>query len=225
MRIKSWRKFFESVEDSLEDIKWSLVDYDVQPTMWKNSSDIITFRIGELDSRNLERISRLVSEDGWQVRMIKRHSICIKRDDTDYPNLLFFWKGDIVKSCENWLNENYGDLGLVEERGNFIKGEWVNWKDYYVDEYDKIIFLHSAFFAGNENFFYVDYRRIWMFINTVFFIKFGNNDLLFKWSEKNFDDECREFILKFITKLGVDVKINQIEAYAGLYGIIGDRDI
>ena len=64
MRIKSWRKFFESVEESLEDIKWSLVDYDVKQTMWKNSSDIITFRIDELDSDNLERISRLVSEDG-----------------------------------------------------------------------------------------------------------------------------------------------------------------
>ena len=64
MRIKSWRKFFESVEESLEDIKWSLVDYDVKQTMWKNSSDIITFIIDELDSDNLERISRLVSEDG-----------------------------------------------------------------------------------------------------------------------------------------------------------------
>lgn len=223
MRIKSWRKFFESVEDSLEDIKWSLVDYDVQPTMWKNSSDIITFRIGELDSDNLERISRLVSEDGWQVRMIENHSICIKRDDTDYPNLLFFWKGDIVKSCENWLIENYDDLELVEERGNFIKGEWVNWKDYYVDKDDKVIFLHT----GNGTFFYVDYRRIWMFINTVFFIKFGNKSWLgpIKWSDRNFDGECREVISMFITKLGVDVKRNQIEPYNGLYGIIGDRDI
>ena len=30
MRIKSWRKFFESVEESLEDIKWMLVDYDYE---------------------------------------------------------------------------------------------------------------------------------------------------------------------------------------------------
>ena len=29
-RIKSWRKFFESVEESLEDIKWMLVDYDYE---------------------------------------------------------------------------------------------------------------------------------------------------------------------------------------------------
>jgi hypothetical protein len=33
MRIKSWKTFLESVEDSLEDIKWSLVDYDVQPSI------------------------------------------------------------------------------------------------------------------------------------------------------------------------------------------------
>ena len=44
MKIKNWKLFTESVEDSVEDIKWSLVDYDVQPTMWKNSSDIIRFR-------------------------------------------------------------------------------------------------------------------------------------------------------------------------------------
>ena len=224
MRIKSWRKFFESVEESLEDIKWSLVDYDVQPTMWKNSSDIITFRIGELDSDNLERISRLVSADGWQVRMIKSHSICIKRDDTDYPNLLFFWKGDIVKSCENWLSENYVDLKSVKKEGN-------NWSEYYVDEDDKVILYHQVNKGYDGEIFYVDYRRVWMFINTVFFIKFANKswlgprDLLFKWSEKNFDGECREIISMFITKLGVDVKRNQIEAYNGLYGIIGDRDI
>jgi hypothetical protein len=227
MRIKSWRKFFESVEDSLEDIKWSLVDYDVQPTMWKNSSDIITFRIGELDSNNLERISRLVSADGWQVRMIKSHSICIKRDDTDYPNLLFFWKGDIVKSCDNWLIENYSDL-------NSVKKEGANWSEYYVDEDDKVVLYHQINKGYDGEIFYVDYRRVWQFINTVFFIKFGiegimgrfiNTDLLFKWSEKNFDDECREVISMFITKLGVDVKRNQIEPYNGLYGIIGDRDI
>ena len=224
MRIKSWVKFFESVEDSVEDIKWSLVDYDVKPTMWKNSSDIITFRIGELDSDNLERISRLVSADGWQVRMIKSHSICIKRDDTDYPNLLFFWKGDIVKSCENWLSENYVDLKSVKKEGN-------NWSEYYLDEDDKVILYHQINKGYDGEIFYVDYRRVWMFINTVFFIKFANKswlgprDLLFKWSEKNFDGECREIISMFITKLGVDVKRNQIEAYNGLYGIIGDRDI
>lgn len=224
MRIKSWVKFFESVEDSLEDIRWALVDYDVKPTMWKNSSDIITFRIGELDSNNLERICRLVSADGWQVRMIKSHSICIKRDDTDYPNLLFFWKGDIVKSCENWLSENYVDLKSVKKEGN-------NWSEYYVDEDDKVILYHQVNKGYDGEIFYVDYRRVWMFINTVFFIKFANKswlgprDLLFKWSEKNFDGECREVISMFITKLGVDVKRNQIEAYNGLYGIIGDRDI
>ena len=221
MRIKSWRKFFESVEESLEDIKWSLVDYDVQPTMWKNSSDIITFRIGELDSDNLERISRLVSEDGWQVRMIKSHSICIKRDDTDYPNLLFFWKGDIVKSCENWLSENYVDLKSVKKEGN-------NWSEYYVDEDDKVILYHqNNIEIYDGEIFYVDYRRVWMFINTVFFIKFANKSWLgpHKWSEKNFDGECREVISMFITKLGVDVKRNKIEPYNGLYGIIGDRDI
>ena len=226
MRIKSWVKFFESVEDSLEDIRWALVDYDVKPTMWKNSSDIITFRIGELDSNNLERICRLVSADGWQVRMIKSHSICIKRDDTDYPNLLFFWKGDIVKSCENWLIENYSDL-------NSVKKEGANWSEYYLDEDDKVI-LYQINKGYDGEIFYVDYRRVWQFINTVFFIKFGiegimgrfiNTDLLFKWSEKNFDDECREVISMFITKLGVDVKRNQIEPYNGLYGIIGDRDI
>ena len=227
MKIKNWKLFTESVEDSVEDIKWSLVDYDVQPTMWKNSSDIITFRIGELDSDNLERISRLVSADGWQVRMIKSHSICIKRDDTDYPNLLFFWKGDIVKSCDNWLIENYSDL-------NSVKKEGANWSEYYLDEDDKVILYHQINKGYDGEIFYVDYRRVWQFINTVFFIKFGiegimgrfiNTDLLFKWSEKNFDDECREVISMFITKLGVDVKRNQIEPYNGLYGIIGDRDI
>ena len=220
MIIKSWVKFFESVEDSLEDIRWALVDYDVKPTMWKNSSDIITFRIGELDSDNLERISRLVSEDGWQVRMIENHSICIKRDDTDYPNLLFFWKGDIVKSCENWLIENYDDLKSVKREGS-------NWSEYYVDEDDKVILYHQVNKGYDGEIFYVDYRRVWMFINTVFFIKFGNKSWLgpLKWSEKNFDGECREIISMFITKLGVDVKRNQIEPYNGLYGIIGDRDI
>ena len=219
-KIKNWKLFTESVEDSVEDIKWSLVDYDVQPTMWKNSSDIITFRIGELDSDNLERISRLVSADGWQVRMIKSHSICIKRDDTDYPNLLFFWKGDIVKSCENWLIENYVDLKSVKKEGN-------NWSEYYVDEDDKVILYHQVNKGYDGEIFYVDYRRVWMFINTVFFIKFGNKSWLgpHKWSEKNFDGECREVISMFITKLGVDVKRNKIEPYNGLYGIIGDRDI
>ena len=220
MKIKNWKLFTESVEDSVEDIKWSLVDYDVQPTMWKNSSDIITFRIGELDSDNLERISRLVSADGWQVRMIKSHSICIKRDDTDYPNLLFFWKGDIVKSCENWLIENYVDLKSVKKEGN-------NWSEYYVDEDDKVILYHQVNKGYDGEIFYVDYRRVWMFINTVFFIKFGNKSWLgpLKWSEKNFDGECREIISMFITKLGVDVKRNQIEAYNGLYGIAGSNII
>jgi hypothetical protein len=220
MRIKNWRKFFESVEVSLEDIKWVLVDYDVKPTIWKNSSDIITFRVGELNSDNLERISRLVSEDEWQVRMILRHSSCISRDDMDHPNLLFFWKGDVVESCEKWLIENYDNLKVIQEEGDY-------WKDYYVDEDDKILFCHT----GSGTIFYVDYMRIWQFINTVFFIKFGNKswfgprDLLFKWSEKNFDDECREVISMFIGRLGVLIKNKSIEAYNGLYGIIGDRDI
>ena len=33
MRIKSWRKFFESVEESLEDIKSMLGDIDERLTM------------------------------------------------------------------------------------------------------------------------------------------------------------------------------------------------
>lgn len=214
MRIKNWKVFNESVEDSLEDIKWALVDYDVKPTIWKNSSDIITFRVGELNSDNLKRISRLVSEHEWKVRMILRHSICIGRDDMDYPNLLFFWKGDVVESCKKWLIENYDDLKVVQEEGAY-------WKDYYVDEDDKILFCHT----GSGTFFYVDYTRIWHFINTVFFIKFGTHDLLFKWSEKNFDDECREVISKFIGRLGVIIKTKSIIPYNGLYGIIGDRDI
>lgn len=101
-RIKNWKLFTESVEDSLEDIKWVIVDYDVEDyEYYPNSTNLLSFRVNDkIKVRNeIGRIKGLASEEGWNV--IYNRSIVAP---------LIFYKGDLEAAVINWLDENYGDL-------------------------------------------------------------------------------------------------------------------
>ncbi len=44
-KIKNWKLFTESVEDSVEDIKWMLVDYDYdEKNVIGSSNDLIVYQ-------------------------------------------------------------------------------------------------------------------------------------------------------------------------------------
>lgn len=97
-KIKNWKIFNESVEESLEDIKWILVDYDVEDyEYYPNSSNLISFLVNDKFTINKDfgRIERLAKEEGWNVT---------------YNDALIFYKGSKQESIMNWLYENFSDL-------------------------------------------------------------------------------------------------------------------
>ena len=98
-KIKNWKIFNESVEDSLEDIKWVLVDYDniVPYDYYPNSTNLLVFRVTSFLSKdNLDRILRLANGEDWNVLNKKE--------------FLIFYKVSKEEAILNWLNENYSDL-------------------------------------------------------------------------------------------------------------------
>ena len=105
MRIKSWRKFFESVEVSLEDIKWVLVDYDniVPYDYYPNSTNLLVFRVSGygFSKDDFGRIERLANGESWGVLNNKE--------------FLIFYKGTKEEAVLNWLDENYSDLNTKKQ--------------------------------------------------------------------------------------------------------------
>ena len=101
-KIKNWKLFNESVEDSLEDVKWFLIDYDniVTYDYYLKSTDLLVFRIKGygLSKEDFDRIERLANEENWNV--------VSKRE------FLFLYKGTKEEAILNWLNENYSGLEI-----------------------------------------------------------------------------------------------------------------
>ena len=106
MRIKNWRKFFESVEVSLEDIKWVLVDYDYdEKNVIGSSNDLIVYRWGKSQSDSdhtdsTERVKRLSNPEGWDVDFVSSGNkvFCI------------FYKVNLEDSIISYLDEKFGNL-------------------------------------------------------------------------------------------------------------------
>jgi hypothetical protein len=100
-KIKNWKVFNESVEVSLEDIKWVLVDYDyiVPYDYYPNSTNLLVFRISGygFSKDDFGRIERLANEESWSV-------LCFD------SRFLIFYKGTKEEAVLNWLEENYNDL-------------------------------------------------------------------------------------------------------------------
>jgi hypothetical protein len=122
MRIKSWRKFFESVEDSIEDIKWMLVDYDYdEKNVIGSSNDLIVYRWGKSQSDSdhtdsTERVKRLAKQEGWDVDFVSSGNkmFCI------------FYKGNLEDSIISYLDEKFGNLE-TDTYGHYSTNvsEWV----------------------------------------------------------------------------------------------------
>jgi len=113
MRIKSWRKFNESVEESLEDIKWMLVDYDYdEKNVIGSSNDLIVYRWGKSQSDSdhtdsTERVKRLAKPEGWDVDFVSSAG-----DYYESGNKVFciFYKGNLEDSIISYLDEKFGNL-------------------------------------------------------------------------------------------------------------------
>jgi hypothetical protein len=99
-RIKNWKLFTESVEDSLEEIKWVLVDYDIDDyEYYPNSTKLLSFLVNDkLAVRNeFKRIENQAAYEGWDVIY-------------NGAEALIFYKDDLEDSIINWLDENYSNL-------------------------------------------------------------------------------------------------------------------
>ena len=122
MRIKSWRKFFESVEESLEDIKWMLVDYDYdEKNVIGYSNDLIVYRWGksQSDSDHTERVKRLAKPEGWDVDFVSSGNTNI----LTLPEVFcIFYKGNLEDSIISYLDEKFGNLE-TDTYGNYSTSE------------------------------------------------------------------------------------------------------
>jgi len=133
MRIKSWRKFFESVEESLEDIKWMLVDYDYDESIYLKSESLIVYKlnkdVGDPDYfKTTERITRLSKPEGWDVTFIPKHNYVA----------MIFYKGNLEECVLSWLKENYDNLEPSLEPNTYHSGDFTE----YCDESGESIFVH-----------------------------------------------------------------------------------
>jgi hypothetical protein len=170
-KIKNWKAFFESVEDSLEDIKWVLVDYDniVPYDYYPNSTNLLIFRItgSGISENDRNRIERLSNEEGW--------SFSSKRE------FLIFYKGSREEAVLNWLDENYNNLKVKV----IFTGE-----DHYYKENEYVIsFTVNKIFNPNYE---LLYNNIFMESDLYYvpLVCIGDDnlldDILKKWLESNY---------------------------------------
>jgi len=170
-KIKSWRLFNESVEESLEDIKWVLVDYDniVPYDYYPNSTNLLVFRItgSGISENDRNRIERLANGEDW--------SVSSKRE------FLIFYKGTKEEAILNWLDENYNNLKIKVSKG----------EDQYYKENEYVIsFTVNKTFNPNYE---LLYNNIFMESDISYiphvFIGDANllDDILKNWLERTYN--------------------------------------
>lgn len=171
-KIKNWRLFNESVEDSLEDVKWFLVDYDniVSYDYYPNSTNLLVYRISGygFSKADFERIERLANEEDWNV--------------INKKEFLIFYKGTKEEAILNWLDENYNNLKIKV----ISKGE-----DHYYKENEYVIsFTVNKTFNPNYE---LLYNNIFMESDISYiphvFIGDANllDDILKNWLERTYN--------------------------------------
>lgn len=171
-RIKNWKLFNESVQDSLDDIKWVIVDYDIEDyEYFPNSTKLLSFLVNGDDKvqKEINRIKGLASEEGWNV--ILRES----------DSALIFYKGDLESAVINWLDENYVDLNVktITDRNNR--------NVYYMlkDHYGSVLFKHNV-----DEPFDVEANSIFYELPEIC-LKNKTSVLLEKWMKKTFGIDVR----------------------------------
>ena len=174
-KIKNWKLFFESVEDSLEDIKWILVDYDVEDyEYYPNSSNLISFIVNDKQKvhNEISRIKDLASEEGWNVLLGGK-----------LTSPLIFYKGDIEEAVMNWLDENWSD-GV-----EIVKNKQFN--ELYYMKNDKVLFTHKT--NGKIDIEVSDYLYSIPLESITLVNGLGDkfDDVLKKWMKKTFNIDVR----------------------------------
>ena len=132
-KIKNWKLFNESVEDSVEDIKWMLVDYDYDESIYLKSESLIVYKlnkdVGDPDYfKTTERITRLSKPEGWDVTFIPKHNYVA----------MIFYKGNLEECILSWLKENYDNLEPSLEPNTYHSDNFTE----YCDESGESIFIH-----------------------------------------------------------------------------------
>ena len=134
-KIKNWKLFTESVEDSIEDIKWLLVDYDYDESIYLKSESLIVYKlnkdVGDPDYfQTTERITRLSKPEGWDVTFIPKHNYVA----------MIFYKGNLEECILSWLKENYDNLesNSNSKYDTYVKGNFTD----YCDKSGESIFIH-----------------------------------------------------------------------------------
>ena len=132
-KIKNWKLFTESVEDSVEDIKWMLVDYDYDESIYLKSESLIVYKlykdVGDPDYfQTTERIKRLAKPEGWDVTFIPKYNYVA----------MIFYKGNLEECILNWLKENYDNLEPSLEPNTYHSDNFTE----YCDESGESIFIH-----------------------------------------------------------------------------------
>ena len=132
-KIKNWKLFNESVEDSVEDIKWMLVDYDYDESIYLKSESLIVYKlnkdVGDPDYfQTTERIKRLAKLEKWDVTFIPKHN-CVA---------MIFYKGNLEECILSWLKENYDNLEPSLEPNTYHSDNFTE----YCDESGESIFVH-----------------------------------------------------------------------------------
>ena len=172
-RIKNWKLFNESVQDSLDDIKWVIADYDIEDyEYFPNSTKLLSFLVNGDDKvqKEINRIKGLASEEGWNV--------ILKESDS----ALIFYKGDLEAAVINWLDENCADLNVktITDRNNRTH-------IYYMlkDHYGSVLFKHNV-----DEPFDVEANSIFYELPSMC-LKDKTSALLEKWMKKTFGIDVR----------------------------------
>ena len=124
-KIKNWKFFTESVEDSVEDIKWMLVDYDYdEKNVIGSSNDLIVYRWSKSQSDSdhtdsTERVKRLAKLEEWDVDFVSSGNTNI----LTLPEVFcIFYKGNLEDSIISYLDEKFGNLE-TDTYGNYSTSE------------------------------------------------------------------------------------------------------
>ena len=172
-RIKNWKLFNESVQDSLDDIKWVITDYDIEDyEYFPNSTKLLSFLVNGDDKvqKEINRIKGLASEEGWNV--------ILKESDS----ALIFYKGVLESAVINWLDENCSDLNVktITDRNNRTHV-------YYMlkDHYGSVLFKHNV-----DEPFDVEANSIFYELPSMC-LKDKTSALLEKWMKKTFGIDVR----------------------------------